>query len=286
MPLADCHLHTELSGDSRLHLEWLLPRAAGMGLEAVCPAEHYDPDPTHPWMAKYSYTEAVIRHQRLQKRFPQIQLGLGVEISYRLGYEEQIARFLATRKFDVVIGSVHDIGRLFLKEWLAQPKTQQLPMEERFQQYFDLLNLAARSGLFPILGHVDYIKKYAPDASSLSLLGHYGDILAEIFVHQLEHGGIIEINIGGLRYACEETYPSREILGLYKDMGGTVVTLGSDAHAPEDLRIPLSLGAKLAEEVGLVPIHWDELASRASHRLSKRNGRDGSECEMRDAGRA
>ncbi len=230
------------------------------GISSLCPTEHVDLLPSDPRFANYSHEAAVERLRKLHSQDHRgIALGLVVQISYRVEAEEQIRQFIADNPLDLVIGSVHNISGLFVREWLASTQKPGLPARERFQPYFDLLQHMAHSGMFQILGHLDYVKRYESELRSEQLFELFRDELAEIIKTQMAHGGIIELNISGLRHFCRETYPSAQILTLYHDMGGRVVTLGSDAHARSHLDLPLSIGAEIAESIGLRYVDWHDL---------------------------
>ena len=260
----DCNLHSELSGDSILQLEWFLRSASCFGVTAVCPTEHYDPVPTDPMMSGYEYAVAVDRHRRLSPMYPSIQLGLGVEISYREHGEEQTKQFLVDKDFDVIIGSIHDVGELYIKEWMSSICSNS-PIRDRYYKYFKLLHQAALSGMFPILGHLDYLKKYAPHPTSGELARAFDSELYEICSVQLNNGGLIEVNVSGLRHVIKEPYPSKRILDIYRNAGGRYVTVGSDAHAPEHLSSELYKTAwSYCQASHLEIVHWTELPNPRS----------------------
>lgn len=260
-PLFDCHLHTEMSGDSNLHLHSAIRRASILGLSGLCPTEHFDPRPTDPQMTGYDHTAACRRQDEFRNRHPYMPLGLGIEISYRPESEEQIADYISNNLFDLVIGSVHDIGNLYIRDWLNQSKQVISSGLQLYAPYFDLLTSAARSGLFPVIGHLDYVKKYPPYPRSGDLFEAFRSQIAAALEAQIAHGGIIEINTSGLRHQCREPYPCRDILLLYRELGGTLVTIGSDAHAEQHMNESLRLGSELAESVGLRPVSWTDLTS-------------------------
>ena len=139
------------------------------------------------------------------------------------------------------------------------------PVRTRYLEYFDLLVNAARSALFPVLGHLDYLKKYPPYPSSDELARLFDDELYEICSIQVANGGVIEVNGSGFRHTIKEPYPSKHILEIYRNAGGRFVTVGSDAHAPEHI------SCELYEAVGdycrsshLEIVHWKDLTLQAT----------------------
>jgi histidinol-phosphatase (PHP family) len=99
--------------------------------------------------------------------------------------------------------------------------------DEVWLAYFDRLTMAAESGFFEIIGHVDLPKKFGhrPPPDCAPLYEKFLDAAKK-------HNCAIELNTAGLRKDCREIYPSRRILELAFQKG-VPITFGSDAHAPE-----------------------------------------------------
>jgi histidinol-phosphatase (PHP family) len=103
------------------------------------------------------------------------------------------------------------------------------PNDEVYQRYFKLLQKAAKSGLFDIIGHFDLVKKFNcwPESDQTHLFDETLKVMGEANV-------VMELNTSGLDRPCKEVYPSQKIIELaFKN--GVAVTLGSDAHRPEQV---------------------------------------------------
>lgn len=77
------------------------------------------------------------------------------------------------------------------------------------------------------------IKRYDP-AGILDFPANR-DLVAATLEHVVKEGKGIELNTSSVRYGLKDSQPAREILELYRDLGGRIITLGSDSHAPEHL---------------------------------------------------
>ena len=84
-----------------------------------------------------------------------------------------------------------------------------------------------------VLAHLDLIKRYDP-AGILDFPANR-DLVAATLEHVIAQDKGIELNTSSIRYGLKDSQPAREILELYRDLGGTIITLGSDSHAPEHL---------------------------------------------------
>lgn len=79
-------------------------------------------------------------------------------------------------------------------------------------------------------GHLDYIARYIP-ANSYTYDWHdFNDLICIILKTIIEQGKGIEINTAGLKYGMPEPNPCLDIVKIYHDLGGEIITVGSDAH--------------------------------------------------------
>ncbi|MBN1426569.1 histidinol-phosphatase HisJ family protein [Candidatus Fermentibacteria bacterium] len=254
----DCHLHTEFSGDAELKLSWVLANAPRLGLAGVCPTEHFDPAPTEYRFLNTDLEGMFRRHRRLISEPHPVALGIGLEVTYRPENEDETRHLLAAHHYDLVIGAVHDIDGLYLREWL-QNQSPRYSLRERLAPFFALTADMVHSGLFRVIGHIDYVKRYVPGLAGDTLVAMFHDEYAEILSALVAQGGLLEINLAGLRHDLKEPYPSKAVLDLYRDLGGKTVTIGSDAHSPRHYEIPLTHGLAIAQTAGLRVIDWRSL---------------------------
>ena len=99
--------------------------------------------------------------------------------------------------------------------------------------YQELYDVATTFEHWSVLAHVDLIKRYDP-AGILNFPANR-DLVAATLEHTIAQGKGIELNTSSVRYGLEDSQPAQQILELYRDLGGTILTLGSDSHAPEHL---------------------------------------------------
>ena len=133
--------------------------------------------------------------------------------------------------FDFTILSIHEIENKELwNQNFQHNKTQQ---EYNEQYYESLLYLVQNYHHYSVLGHMDIIRRYDP-------LGNYSfknlkAIITEILKTVIADNKGIEINTSSYRYGIDDLTPSRDILKLYKELGGRILTIGSDSHKKEHL---------------------------------------------------
>ena len=229
--LADCHLHTEFSTDSETPMRAQAERALELGIPAICVTDHMDMD--YPqgefWLDTDRYMEAV---RRLQEEYRgRLEIGFGVELGLMEHLRARQEEYLKKYPFDFVIGSVHLIhgedpynGELFRK----------YGDEEVFREYFRLSHrLLADAPSIQSWGHLDYVVRYGQNPEVYSYR-KYADEIDAVLKLLLEKGIALEVNTAGFR-TLGRTNPEPDVLRRYRELGGELITVGSDGHQPEYL---------------------------------------------------
>lgn len=245
--LVTYHLHTSLSGDGSGSHEDYIKTAIEKNIDEIGFSEHLcfkKPD----WSIDPQELPLMVKKVNALKESSAIPIKLGIELDYNPEFEEEIKKVTATYPFDYVIGVVHYIG-----DWVADDpryiaEYKKRDINEVYKQYFSLIQKAANSQFFDIIGHPDLIKKYGfrPKKSIDNLLKD----TAEVFKRNKV---VIEINTGGLAKPCKEIYPSKKFLKICFNEK-IPITLGSDAHVPEDVGRYFDEAIRLAKEVGYTKI--------------------------------
>lgn len=249
MPLPpDYHLHTPLCRHATGSPREYAAHAISAGLTEIGFSDHspMERDDFDDWRMRLDQLNEYVESVRaVQRDFPQLTVGLALEVDYLPGQEDWIRELAARHPWDYLIGSVHYISN----GWdIDNPKKLALWAEhdayEVWAEYFDSLTRAAGSGLFEIIGHVDLPKKFGfvPDRDCTSLFRTLLNAAAR-------SGSAIELNTAGLRKDCREIYPSREVLQIAMETG-VAITFGSDAHAPNEVGMNFFEAIQLAHEVG------------------------------------
>ena len=123
--------------------------------------------------------------------------------------------------------------------------------EEAYRSYFTCLleNLKVFS-CFDVCGHIDYVVRYGPNRNLYYTYEKYRDILDEILRVLVQKGIGLECNTAGFKYGLGHPNPTEKILSRYRELGGEILTLGSDAHAPEHIAYDFERAGALLKECG------------------------------------
>lgn len=221
-------MHSIHSPDSMSSLDDLCENAIRRGLSGVCFTDHIDFDPTQDAF-EYRDRDAYLADvQRVRNAYAgQLIVKTGAEITYQSEYASDIRRFLAACGYDYILGSIHNLHHAFV----ASPEYFVGKSEdEAYSLYWRETASMVASGMFRRIGHFDYIKTRRPGAYGPFELTRWQSEIVSILKQAVSSGATLEVNTSGIRKGLGEPYPSWDILGLYREVGGLYVTMGSDSH--------------------------------------------------------
>ena len=132
---------------------------------------------------------------------------------------------------DFTLLSIHQVGDA--EFWTGEFQEGRTQEEYNRAYYQELYDVTTSFEPWSVLAHLDLIKRYDP-AGILDFPANR-DLVAATLEHVIGQGKGIELNTSSVRYGLKDSQPAREILELYRDLGGKVITLGSDSHKPEHL---------------------------------------------------
>lgn len=255
LPL-DVHLHTLLSPDSLVPVDVYPALAIALGMPRIAITDHLDFDPREPGTTLAPHERRVEVAEDLRRRFgDKIEILLGVEITYERAYESDIREHLKRYQYDLTIGSVHPgIDSPFKRSRTAVFAGSDANVTA---PYFDEVLGAAESGLFDILGHADYVRKYVFPHITTDRFEAAPELYETFLQALVKTGTALEINSSGWRQRTGICYPLPQAVTRYKELGGKYIVTGSDAHEPDWFASNFDRARDLLLENG-----FDELATK------------------------
>lgn len=248
--VADYHMHSNVSPDGRAPMEDMCLAAIRQGLHEIVLTDHFEmfqPNiPANPYT--YSYLENYFdKLNRCRAQYSsQLRIRAGVEMGQSYLDLELEQKILRNLPYDYVIGSVHKLQNIDVGEIDYHTVDLNVLCLDNLEKLYQL----ADQSDFDCMGHVDLIKRYAARSGIKVNLMDYREQVHRIFKRLIEREKGIEINTSGLRQAAKETLPSFELIRLFYSMGGRILTIGSDAHRPEDVGKGLAAALTIAKEAG------------------------------------
>ena len=246
---ADYHMHSDFSLDSSAKMENMVLKAIDLGLEEIAITDHLDF--TYPNCEYFlDLPEYMGNITRLQAKYAgQISILKGIEMSLRpdsAAYAKLVAK---EYDFDFIIGSTHDVKGV---DWHYAEHYQGVSKIDAYNAYFEnMLDCLQDNRDFDIVGHLDYVCRYGRYADKSLNYNDNKNIIEEILkkIIKLEKG--IEINTSGYARSLGHFHPKTEIIQLYLNLGGNIITIGSDAHSENRIASEFNTAYELLKSLGV-----------------------------------
>lgn len=239
LKLCDYHIHTRYSSDSDEEPENIVKHAIRLGLDGICFTDHIDLD--YPETTEYENPAFVFDTKEYYRELSALCGRYSNTLDIKIGVELGLMPYLADRNkavassvpFDFIIGSTHQINGLdpyYPSFWEGRG------CDEVVTEYFEktLENVKSFTD-YDVYGHLDYITRYSPDKSYQFDYHKYEEIIDCILNEIIHTGHGIEINTSPLSKGLTRTNPCIEIVRRYRELGGELITIGSDAHTASNV---------------------------------------------------
>lgn len=233
MDIVDYHIHSTNSFDGKSTVEETCEKAVEIGISEICFTEHFSVDPrdvSYGVLDYKRYSEEILKAR--EKFGERLIIGKGLEIGepHLENYKENLKNQLDKMDLDFIIGSVHNIDGVKLRTYMKD--------KDKYSLYYDyfreVYDMVVNSDI-DIVGHLDLMKRYAFEIYGNYNFQDYREIIGEILKQVINQGAGIEINGSGYENKVGEPYPGKEVLTLYRELGGEIITVGSDSHYYENL---------------------------------------------------
>lgn len=262
--IIDCHTHTHNSFDAENEtVKERCEKAIELGLFAMAITDHCEANRffskeyynitndsvNDEYNYKKAYENSVSETIALKEEYKnKFNLICGIELGQGTSDDNVSDIICNDKRIDFIIGSMHELPGHEDFYFLDYSK-ENVPklMEENFKEIYKL----CKQNKFDVLGHLTYALRYIEGEQKIRVdILKYKDMIAEIFNEIIKNGKGIEINTSGLRQAYGKTFPSFEYIQLYKDLGGKIITFGSDCHSTADLGAGILQGIEIAKRAG------------------------------------
>lgn len=255
MIIADLHVHSRFSSDSKESPEAVIKTCISKGFQYAYFTDHHDMDfPVNPEEPDMDFQLDFDRYINTLTRLREQYMGT---IEVRIGVEQGICPDVAPRisalsksyPFDFIIGSSH-LTSLVNGDPYYPSYYEGKTNVEAYREYFEseAENVRLTDG-FDVYGHLDYPVRYCPDKSFIFNFDDYRDIFEVLLKRLIDKGKGIEINTSGIA-KIGYPHPHINILKLYKELGGEIITIGSDAHVKDNIGVGFDTAKDIMTELG------------------------------------
>ncbi|MEC5424621.1 histidinol-phosphatase HisJ family protein [Virgibacillus sp. C22-A2] len=242
----DYHIHSNFSADCETPMEKTIEQAIKFGMKEICFTEHIDYEyPDKSIIFEFDLAAYDKKIKEMQSVYAdRISVKKGLEIGVQPHLLQRYNELLNKEYFDFVICSMHTTEK---KDLHSGDFFKNKTVDKAYEAYYnELLYCVKNYKEFNILGHLDLVKRYTKQNSKYD----FHDIIKSIFQEIIYAGKGIEINTSGFRYGLENGMPSSDILKLYKECGGEIITVGSDSHVETTVGFGVKDSLELLKSIG------------------------------------
>lgn len=251
MIYSDYHIHTKFSGDSNAEFADIVTSALQKGLTEICITDHQD----FGYIAdgvlfelnsdEYYNTLCEISERYIDK----LIIKKGIETGLEPEKAPLLHDFVNSHDYDFVIGSSHLVNGMdpYYPEYFNNRTDKQA-----FLEYFEsILENLKYCHDFDVYGHIDYVVRYAPNKADNYHYSDFFEIIDEILKKLIDSGKGIEVNTSGYRSGLPFPNPCIDIIKRYHELGGEILTIGSDAHYSQHIGYNFDKIYTLLKESGI-----------------------------------
>ena len=251
---SDFHLHSCFSGDSEEDPEESVRQAISLDMDAICITDHQDLDyPFIPGVSiqpvfeidpgDYFRTWTALR----EKYEGRIDISIGLEAGIEPHtYKDQLKKTIDV-PYDLIINSCHVVTRdlCYFPDFFAEYGTAKGMRMYLERVYFNVCHFTN----YDVAGHIDFLLRFAPEKELYDAAANL-DITEAILKKLISDGKGIEANSAGFRKGLNAPNPCLLILKQYKELGGEIITIGSDAHVHTDIGAHFEETGNLLKKAG------------------------------------
>lgn len=234
----DTHIHTNNSPDSKQSIDTVCTTAIEKGLSGISICDHAEVSLFH----RHNFHELIkssVKDVRMsqEKYGDSIKILQGIEISEFFWDEEKLRGFLSLADYDIILGSVHRVDCIEHTDSYSRvvmSDTTEENLHVFLRTYFDDMIRMIENYDFDVLTHLTVPLRYINGKYGRGIeISRYDDTINKILRMIIDKGIALEINTSGLDTPIDCTFPDEKYVQWYKEMGGELITIASDAHAPE-----------------------------------------------------
>jgi len=249
----DYHTHTSHSHDSSASINDMIEKAIELKLTEYAITDHIDfsyPDlkilsPQEPEIIMQSMLAAKERYDG------KIKILCGAEFGLRPDTAKVTEAIAEKIDYDIIIGSAH-VDDIQLEGFHSYQFSSHYDKHTAYTIYFEnMLETVKSCDAFDVLGHMDYIKRYARYSDNSLEYDDYKEIIDEILKVIIRKDKGIEINTSGYFRGLGHPHPQIEFIKRYIQLGGAIITIGSDAHKPSAIAYGYDAAYDILRNLGI-----------------------------------
>ena len=259
----DSHIHTNNSSDSKQTIDQVCKSAIEHNLSAISICDHTELSHLHlrdyPQAMKNSIKDVKYAQEKYKGTLKILQ---GIEVAEFFWNEKEIPVFMSLADYDVILGSVHRVkcpGHDDSFSRVVLDKTPPELLHEFLRIYFEDMIRMIQNYDFDVLSHLTVPLRYINGKYNRGIdISEYYDVIDTILNMIKEKNIALEVNTSGLGTKFNECFPGEDIIRRYKEIGGSLITIGSDAHTPDRVGYGFTEAKALLKKSGFDSYYYYE----------------------------
>ena len=242
--LYDSHTHTAFSfdGDPAATPIKMCESALEKGLSGIALTDHFEANNVVEKCYPPFDTDGAYRAQLEAKEAfrGRLDVSVGIELGQATEYPKVARALLDTHQYDFVLGSIHNLPSVpdfYFFRFDTLPDTM---IDQLFSRVLTETEKLCNFEGINAIAHLTYMHRYVAFASRTIDFSKHKDQLLALFQKMIRKDLALEINVSLLRHGHTLLMPTKELITLYRECGGQLFTVGSDAHCPNDIGAGLS----------------------------------------------
>ena len=228
--IVDLHIHSDNSFDGNHSAVYMCETAVQKGLRAVAFCDHCEVDIFRQGNFSRSVRQAFFEVAKARSAFRGNLVVLnGIELSQPVYDLETSEAVIRSQKFDVIIGSIHNLRGM--DDFYYTHNYDEIDVNVLLNEYFSEILKMTQWGKINVIAHLTYPLRYLYEYNRIEPdLSPHTDIIDAILKEAAKKDIAIEINTSGLRQPIDKLLPDFDIIKRFKEVGGNLISVGSDAH--------------------------------------------------------
>ncbi len=259
----DSHVHSCHSHDAVSTVEEICRSAIEKGIQGVAICDHADMWFYERQNTYEGFCACIDEVLALREQYHgQLKLLQGIEMAEYLDDEEKAKKLLSLCDWDVILGSVHSVAYEDITDAYSRVDFGAMAEEKIYGfmgEYFYRMKQMIEKTDFDVLTHLTCPLRYINGKYGRNIdIFRFEEEIREIFRMIIARDIALEINTSGLETSFDAYMPSVSLIKLYREVGGTLLTLGSDAHTPDRIGNAFSETKRLLRAIGFTTYSYYE----------------------------
>ena len=253
--LCDMHTHSDNSFDAKNSVDEMCRSAVSAGISVIAVTDHCEA----PFIRFGAECEFGCFDEQIPKSFAdataarekyagKLKVLRGMELGEPTHDPAATEHALAYGDFDFILASVHNMKNM---QDFYYMNYSGVDVDKLLAQYFDELCETAAFKHFDSLAHLTYPLRYiVAGTGKMPDLEKHRDAVDTIFKILIENNKALEINVSGLFKELRSTLPDVTLVRRFKELGGQLLTIGTDAHSADMVGKGIEQGMAVAKAAG------------------------------------